>query len=190
MLTKYAKDCMKVLRDNCPIPNVGNNAVATVEIKSYLGESKYTQGKPYSGVANTLITSARTQETAGVAIGTGDTPATEDDYDLESQITSGISGSAVFSTEYDSTDNILTERLTVTVSNTGETDIAISEIGFITNFATASKGSNVSSSPRFACLMDRTVLDTPITIPAGQAGVIYYDFIMDGGSVSSRAMSK
>ena len=188
MLTKYAKDCMKVLRDNCPIPNVGNNAIATVEIKSYTGETKYTQGKPYSGAPmGTLITSAVSQESQGVVIGSGTDPESETSYALSNQIHENISGTVTSSTEYDSTNNVLTERLTITVNNNGATDITINEIGFITNFATANKGSNVSSSPRFACLMDRTVLTTPVTIAANTAGVIYYDFVMDGGAVTSRA---
>ena len=105
--------------------------------------------------------------TTGVAFGTGTTPATMSDYFLESILTkteiSVSTPSAVNFSRYDTY-----EEYTVTFGITNKTAeaITISEVGLTAipySYSTASYA-----------LVDRTVLDTPITIPAGQSKQITY----------------
>ena len=103
----------------------------------------------------------------GVAFGTGTTPATVSDYFIESILTkteiSVSTPSAVNFSRYDTY-----EEYTVTFGITNKTAeaITISEVGLTAipySYSTASYA-----------LVDRTVLDTPITIPAGQSKQITY----------------
>ncbi len=95
----------------------------------------------------------------GTFFGTGTTPPTRDDYKLESPITDGTLYSSVQTAPVQGFDEDHA-RLYVTheVHNTGTEDITVSEVGI---FGCARDSSNV------IFLLDRTVLDTPITIPAG-----------------------
>lgn len=99
-----------------------------------------------------------------IVVGSGTTPATVDDYKLESQITSGLTGTSAITVDE---DNDATYTLTLT--NTSDADITIGEIGIF-----ASCFVNNTSSGTDCVLMERTVLDAPITIPAGGIGVIDY----------------
>ena len=99
-----------------------------------------------------------------VRFGNGTTPATVNDYKLESQIDSGITvaNPSAPTTEY--TDNYISWTATFGVSASVET--TISEIGLISRVY---RSSGVTTT-----LVDRTVLDTPVTIPAGQSKQITY----------------
>jgi hypothetical protein len=64
-------------------------------------------------------------------------------------------------------DNDAVYKLTIT--NTSGEDITIGEIGMISPFYY-----NTTSSARRQALKERTVLDSPLTIPAGGVGLIDY----------------
>lgn len=110
--------------------------------------------------------SAGSPATYGVQFGSGTTPANGTDYCLESPVSLLFSNpSAVLTnpvpegTEYTVTFGVSTTE-DVTISEVG---CFVSAIGFI--------GSNAYDSP---ILIDRTVLETPITIKAGQSKQISY----------------
>lgn len=107
---------------------------------------------------NTLIASR------GICLGSGTTPATIDDYKLENPITTGFSASVVrqYDAQYNST-------FVITLTNTSADDIVIGEIGYVGD---AHYGAGNSYAAYV--LFDRTVLDSPITIPAGGIGQITY----------------
>lgn len=111
---------------------------------------------------------------AGVAFGTGTTPASAEDYTLENQVPSGslsFTNSSTYTTTEDE-DGRWNISATFVVKNNTESDIAISEIGY---FGSIQYGQTSTYSPKYVpCLMERTVLAEPITIPAGQAKVITY----------------
>ena len=106
-------------------------------------------------------------ETAGnqyVRFGSGTTPATVNDYKLESQIDSDITVANPSAVTTEQTDSYILWTATFGVSASVET--TISEIGLISKAHIANGNA--------ATLVDRTVLDTPITIPAGQSKQITY----------------
>lgn len=97
-------------------------------------------------------------------LGRGRTPATVDDYKLEDMITSGLTCSVSISLDG---DNDATHKLLLT--NTSNEDIIIGEVGIAgMHYMTA------SNSTRLFALIERTVLDSPLTIPAGGIGTIDY----------------
>lgn len=99
-----------------------------------------------------------------IVLGRGRTPATVNDYKLENMITSGLS--ATVSNSVDENGDC-TQKLVIT--NTSSGDITIGEIGLSAPFYRST-----ISSDRGMALMDRTVLDEPVTIPAGGIGMIDY----------------
>ena len=107
----------------------------------------------------------------GVSFGTGTTPADASNYKLESILnTTQISvanPSAVSYSQFDTHDE---HSVTFGVTNKTAEAITISEIGLT---AIPYKGSSSSGITNYA-LVDRTVLDTPVTIPAGQSKQITY----------------
>lgn len=96
----------------------------------------------------------------GVVFGTGTTPPTKDDYCLSGTLLKNFSYSAAVSTTYDDTGITLTAIYTIT--NAGSDDMTIGEIGLMGNMCNAS-----NSWPERKGFIERTVLDTPVTIPAG-----------------------
>ena len=101
--------------------------------------------------------------TYGFCLGRGSTPATKEDYKLEDMITSGLSRIA-FSTATNWYDDGAEKIWSYTMQNTSDADITICEIGKIGRFYSGGKNYHV--------LVDRTVLNTPITIPAGETKVL------------------
>ena len=112
---------------------------------------------------NHMATSASSNSTTYIQCGTGTTEATEDDYNLESQ-TTGLNCDSVVT----AVGSNNTKTYTATFSNTTNSDIAVTEIGFFMNYAYQG-----SSTEDF--LLDHIILDTPITIPAGESKAITYE---------------
>lgn len=102
---------------------------------------------------------------SGIVLGSGSTPPTVSDYMLDSQITSGLHCSVT--TVYNQDGNV---TRTITATNTSENDITIAEIGHQCQIYT---GDNSTSNSKYV-LMDRSLLQAPVTIPVGAVGVISY----------------
>lgn len=111
-----------------------------------------------------------------VEFGNGTTPATAGDYKLENKITSGITVTTPSAVTTEQTDSYI--LWTVTFGVMALTETTISEIG-LTAKITYSTGLNP-----VAILVDRTVLDTPITIPAGQSKQITYTIRFNYGDAT------
>ena len=132
---------------------------------------------PENGQTN-LVTST---SSAGVVVGSGNTPFSFDDYILDSMITSGIVGSS--SVIYTETENSLSAKIAVTVQNSGSSPITIREIGMLQYVGMAStKGSSTGS--QYSCLVERTVLDTPVEIAAEDSETISYTITIGIGDAS------
>lgn len=145
-----------------------------VEHKNYNGDDKFF-APWFASSSYNFITSAIGNSTAGIAVGSGDTPASEDDYNLESIIT-GLSATNTTGGSYDSENNKFIMYSDYTISNNTGEAVVIKEIGrFATAYTSSTKGGTASSNAT-SVLVDRTVLDEPVTIPDGEAGVVRYSF--------------
>ena len=97
--------------------------------------------------------------------GDGDVAPTINDYYLSGNLITGI----VSSTTTVRKPNGVEKRFTVTNNNSNE--ITIKEICY---FNSASWNSDLGSSSGSVLLLDRTVLNEPVTIPAGGIGQVVY----------------
>lgn len=184
MLTKWAKGALRVKTGSSMTPGTGSNTCLTYyQYKNANGDSYYGSNMAYNNVYNLLtsIIAHGTSSSVGFALGSGTTPATDEDYTIESIISSGLSFSATpHSNEaYDAENDVYSVYFDLTIANTSANDITISEVCFFGNsYGMNSIGvsTNTSASNRNAVLVDRTVLDTPVTIPAGESKVIRYSF--------------
>lgn len=171
MFTKWGKIYAGTpLSPNNPvIPRIAHNDTignCVIPLKNYAGDTKYGLIAAYS-VSTDLISSGTG---AGFVVGSGSTPATENDYKLDNLI-SGLTGSVSSSTVYDSETFSYAKQIDITLSNTTQNDITVSEVGRLVTVRTAAtRGSNYSDTEPI--LIFRSVLDTPIVVPAGEASVL------------------
>jgi len=143
------------------LPIVGANAV-----------QKFLTGNfNFPGSRTETFTNSETA--AGISIGTGRTAAKETDFNLERTITSGISVTVTSKTAGVDSPVKPFIKYVLTVTNNSGAAITVSEIGYKQTL----KGSTFprgTSGDDIVCLLDRTVLDSPVTIEAGDAGIIEY----------------
>ena len=100
-----------------------------------------------------------------IVLGDGDATPTINDYNLSGNLITGI----VSSTSTVRKPNGVEKRFTVTNNNSNE--IIIKEICY---FSQGGWSSDLGSTSGTILLLDRTVLDTPVTIPAGGVGQVVY----------------
>ena len=106
----------------------------------------------------------------GIRFGTGTTPPAMTDYNLEAPILDGsLSSEAVAPMQGFDTDHA---RIYVTheVKNNSQNAVTITEAGVF--------GSPTTNNSLYY-LLDRTVFDTPVTIPAGGTKSITYAIVFD-----------
>ena len=151
------------------IPGARKTDGTNVYIGSFFTSVSYPVS--YSQQVITSITSS------GIILGVGNTPATENDYTLENPITSGFTASTPSATKgVDNNGNPYLEYA-FTVTNTGSSDLTIKEIGYIQSAYVGTTLNGSSSVGRL--LLDRTVLETPVTIPSGEYAAIKYKFMLN-----------
>ena len=110
---------------------------------------------------------------SGISIGTGTTPPTEDDYNLEETISSGVNV-ALTGTSYGAESPWFPFiKYDLTITNTGANPLVVTEVGYKQNVRTT-KVIGSTSSANTVVLLDRCVLDTPVTIAPGDAGIVTY----------------
>lgn len=164
MLTKnfYALMRVAIGKTGSTVTNLGNEALTT----NYNGNNWYG-----------ILCNMNSYSTNGyqyVRFGNGTTPATVNDYKLESEIDSGIKVANPSTVTTEQTDSYILWTATFGVSASVET--TVSEIGLI-SYVYLSSGST-------SALVDRTVLDEPITIPAGQSKQITYTIRFNYGDAA------
>ena len=104
----------------------------------------------------------------GVSFGIGTTPATASDYKLESLLGSTqISVSTPSVVSFSRGETFDEYSVTFGITNKTTEAITISEVGLIASVI-------APNSKNYYVLVDRTVLDAPVTIPAGQSKQITY----------------
>ena len=131
-------------------------------------KKKYYPYKRYIDIylsLNTIKTNL-SPSSQGVLFGTGDTPASVDDYNLAGNVIQNIVASISRSFSYSDAQQSLKAIYTITNNNTEA--ITIKEVALNVQYTHTSNGSSNG------CVIDRTVLDTPVTIPAGGVGQVVY----------------
>lgn len=103
----------------------------------------------------------------GVMFGTGTTPPTKDDYCLSGTLLKNFSCSVGVTRNSD--DAGTTYKAIYTITNTGSNDMTIGEIGLMCNMYDESNTTDIRKG-----FIERTVLDAPVTIPAGGIGQVTY----------------
>lgn len=151
------------------------------------GGTGYAYNKPIKDRTNTTVypshsigfaTSFVSNNNEGIIFGTGNTPATDEDYEIESQITSGITvASPIISKGMDGDKCYITLRYVV--SNTTSSDIIIKEVGLRGSTMCGTSAGQTTSISKKYILFDRTVLTTPLTVPASSNAVLEYTLESD-----------
>lgn len=149
--------------------NKGLLPVTAVDgVTYYLSNAITTASFPYAATNSFALVAAN----AGVSIGTGSTAATVNDYQLEATITSDVWQTCMLDTGLDG-DGKAYVAYELIVKNTGETNLTIAEVGYKQPLYAATAQGGTSSAVR-VCLLDRTVLDTPLVLAPGEFGEITY----------------
>ena len=136
------------------------------------GRTYYHPGQfafPSSRTAATTLSATA----AGISVGKGATAATEDDLNLENTITSGINLTLTETVLGCDEPGQPWVQYKITVTNTGSEEITVTEVGY-KQTVKGTRWPKGTSAGDVVCLIDRTVLSTPVTIAAGDAGVILY----------------
>lgn len=134
------------------------------------GQSK-TKYYPYQtnvsirGAINSVKTDL-VKSSKGVLFGTGDTPASLDDYKLAGDVIQNIDASISKTYSYSEAQPSL--KAVYTITNNNAAAITIKEVALNVQYNYNSNGGSTG------CVIDRTVLDTPVTIPAGGVGQVEY----------------
>jgi hypothetical protein len=168
MLTKNAKNfilyaLMRSAGEGTSSPALwGSFTLTNTEGTGITTGYNYTIANAFINALNHMSKAGTSDATTYIKCGTGTTAATEDDYDLEVEATD-------LSCDVATTDisGSNTKIYTTSFSNTSDSDIMVTEIGFFCNSYTG------DGYGKF--LLDRIVLDTPITIPAGGSKPITYE---------------
>lgn len=130
---------------------------------SYCPSSSSNLGSSIISSIRGLNSASTSYSNRSLVVGSGSTPASVDDYTLESMITTSVSASG-FSKSIDNDGNFV---IIATVKNGSSSTITINEIGIPSTCYNGSSSSVV-------CLVERTVLDEPITLAADESCFISY----------------
>ena len=147
-------------------------AYGCMPINGVDGRTYYHPGQfafPASRTAATTLSATA----AGISVGKGATPATEDDLNLEDTITAGINLTLTETVLGCDEPGQPWVQYKLTVTNTGAEEISVTEVGY-KQTVKGTRWPKGTSAGDVVCLIDRTVLSTPVTIAAGDAGVILY----------------
>lgn len=170
MVTNSFKQAIKLILVNFNDRNSGGLPITDIN-----GNAKYLirlTGWPQgSNVSMNAVISA--SNNPGIWVGSGVTPPTPADYRLESRITSGLSSAIRIDGSFLDANGNPQLKIILTLTNTGSESVTIGEVGFFQNVQMANTASGSSSSNSIV-MLDRTVLNTAVTIPAGESAAITY----------------
>ena len=168
----------------------GNYSVNKALYKGISGGLYYPKTSAYgntsnaNGWPNTIPTSFKigtidetvssSDQSPWLIIGSDNTAPSLSDYNLKSQITTGLSLGTTTRTAINDTDGRI-KRYSCLATNISNSDIVVGEFGMVV-IAVAASLPNVSTGGGYRILFDRTVLDTPLTIPANESATLIYDF--------------
>ena len=176
---KALYSCMAEMKDNS-VQVVDLTGVTRTAKKAFESNKNFSMNQTVAsngycyGPSMKYLRKRYTGSESGVILGNGNTPPTLQDYKL--------SGNLITSYEYSSSVSSLQVEegieitATYTITNTGSENMTISEIGMI---APVCSGSTTAADGSYVNLVERTVLETPVTIPAGGVGQVTYTIRMN-----------
>ena len=152
--------------DNTP----ENGFTASSGTKYALGPvTKINASSSGEGIFQSSIVQSSYTTNNGIIFGTGDTPPTFNDYRLSGDIIQGLTAQVAI--DANTTSNGCYRKFIITVQNTTSEAKTIREIGYIRRApAQKANGGTIIIYP----LVERTVLDNPVTIPANGFGQVEY----------------
>lgn len=167
MLTNNFYHIMKSYLSGSSITDGPRTIANTASRFSYTDSNAYYAFRGFYNDTKTVITTAASNASYGMAFGTGTVPPTLEDYWLSGDVITTLQ--IVACTITSGINNAVQIKNEVTVKNTSDTEtVVINEMGIIGKFYYGSSSS--------ANMVDRTVLDTPLTLAPGEQGVITYTF--------------
>ena len=178
MVTAVGKKIMMMSNSVFPNGSIGKSAI--IEITDIVSESIfYTNGK-IQGEAMTFAAGSVPTGSSGIYVGSGSTSPSETDWKLESPLLGNqLSANSVTSYSVNDANTIMYVNYDYVLSNNTQNEITIREIGrFAAVYVSSTKGNDVTNTKKVA-LVDRTVLETPVVIPAGEAATVRYRFVYD-----------
>lgn len=145
--------------DNTVSPTIYGTSTSNKTSDAYgIGALSFIQpSSSYTRIAslNNVMTSNGAFN-GGTVFGDGTDEVTFDDLTMSGNIITGITATCTATATHD--DDGVTIEASYTITNNNSNDITISEIGRIT----------------YLMLIERTLLDTPVTIPGGAIGQVKY----------------
>lgn len=121
---------------------------------------------------NNMASAATSASGYGIHLGTSNESASLDDYYLKGTfLDSSYSKSIKYTKTEDETG--VTHQSIITIVNNSTEEISIGEVGYMSHIYYSSNG-NIQYA-----LFDRTALDEPLVIPAGDTGQITYTIRID-----------
>ena len=129
-------------------------------------------------VSENYINNSSTQlfDGFGTFFGSGNTAPTIDDYKLSGSVIQNITYSYVLNNSFNEDGSAGEASVTYTITNNNEHEITIGEIGL---FCEAYWSTAYNKYTHFFFMLERTALETPITIPAGGVGQVTYTIRMN-----------
>lgn len=147
---------------------------------TYIACAECFNFQKYMSLAYDNTPSADSDTASGVYFGDGDSPVTGEDFFLAGNVVSGYAYTSKVSVTNVANGNGYDELTGVTITsvftitNNNAEDITIKEACLCTPMGALSKTSYGLSSV-YNVAVDRTVLDSPVTIPAGGVGQVTYE---------------
>ncbi len=145
-----------------------NNTDYTV---GYNNGMAFCEDNTSAAYANIRLLQTSISSNGGVILGTGDTVSTLDDYKLSGDLITTFTYSSSITKTAD--ENGITIQALYTITNTGDSAFTIKEIGMICN------PSSTYQQTQYKVLLERTVLDNPVTIEASGIGQVTYTIRLD-----------
>lgn len=146
----------------------GNEAII------YYNSSNATSNASGLWFGDTAMTTA--VDSSGVIFGTGTTPPTAEDFRLSGTVVTGIKSTTNFVGTYDELGGGFT--VTYTITNNNADPVTIGEVGVIMRVYHYNSSSDNTNRTSYA-MIERSVLDEPIVIPAGSAGQVVFSIRMN-----------
>lgn len=120
-------------------------------------------------------------QTSGVAFGNGTTEPTADDLTLSGDFIHGLvaNSNVIITSEMNVDDTGCTYTTLYTITNSTDADITISEMGIFSNFYGSTGSYSTIKTQVIPYMIERTLLETPVTIPVNGVGQVTYTFRID-----------